>query len=118
MNLMRIKKGVVGVAVMLFGLNAAALPSFVDNSKLTYFPPIIDQKGGSCAQASGIGYMFTYEINCLLDRNASASTANQFAYLFTWNMVNDGDDTGGFVDEGLMIALNFGVMCESDYGYA
>lgn len=118
MNLMRIKKGVVGVAVMLCGLNAAALPSFVDNSKLTYFPPIIDQKGGSCAQASGIGYMFTYEINCLLDRNASASTANQFAYLFTWNMVNDGDDTGGFVDEGLMIAKNFGVMSEADYGYA
>lgn len=98
--------------------NAAALPSFVDNSKLVYFPPLVDQKGGSCAQASGIGYMFTYEINRLLNRNASASTANQFAYLFTWNFVNDGGDNGGFVDEGLMIARNFGVMTEADYGYA
>ena len=91
-------------------INAFALPSFVDNTKLMYFPPLVDQKGGSCAQASGIGYMFTYEINRLLDRNASASTANQFAYLFTWNFVNDGGDNGGFVDEGLMIARNFGVM--------
>lgn len=99
-------------------INAFALPSFVDNTKLMYFPPLVDQKGGSCAQASGIGYMFTYEINRLLDRNASASTANQFAYLFTWNFVNDGGDNGGFVDEGLMIARNFGVMTEADYGYA
>ena len=38
-------------------INAFALPSFVDNTKLMYFPPLVDQKGGSCAQASGIGYM-------------------------------------------------------------
>lgn len=99
-------------------LTAQALPTFVDNSKQIYFPPIIDQKGGSCAQASGIGYMFTYEMNRLLGRNASASEANQFAYLFTWNFVNGGGDNGGFVDEGLMIARNFGVMTEADYGYA
>lgn len=97
---------------------ASALPAFVDNSKKMYFPPVIDQKGGSCAQASGIGYMFTYEINRLLGRDASASDANRFAYLFTWNFVNGGGDNGGFVDEGLMIARNFGVMTEADYGYA
>lgn len=97
-------------------LTATALPVSVDNTKTKYFPPVISQKGGSCAQASGIGYMFTYEINRLLDRDASASAANRFAYLFTWNMVNDGDDNGGFVDEGLMIAKNFGVMTEEDYG--
>ena len=34
----------------------APLPLAVDNSKAAAFPPIIDQKGGSCAQASGIGY--------------------------------------------------------------
>lgn len=105
-------------AMLATGVNAATLPAFVDNSKQIYFPPLVNQKGGSCAQASGIGYMFTYEINRLLDRNASASTANQFAYLFTWNFVNDGGDNGGFVDEGLMIARNFGVMTEADYGYA
>ena len=115
MNTLRIPLLVTALSICL---RLGALPLFVDNSRLMYFPPIIDQKGGSCAQASGIGYMFTYEINRLLDRDASASDANQFAYLFTWNMVNDGADNGGFVDEGLMIAKNFGVMTEEDYGYS
>lgn len=118
MNTLRIKRLLVAAAIVSGCAKGFALPSFVDNSKLTYFPPLIDQKGGSCAQASGIGYMFTYEINRMLNRNASASEANQFAYLFTWNMVNDGDDNGGFVDEGLVIARNFGVMTEADYGYS
>ena len=96
----------------------APLPLAVDNSKAAAFPPIIDQKGGSCAQASGIGYMFTYEVNRLLRRNAAASEANTFAYLFTWNFVNGGEDAGGFVDEGLTIAKNYGVMTNADYGYA
>ena len=60
-----------------------SLPPAVDNSALAAFPPIINQKGGSCAQASGIGYMFTYEVNRLLKRNASDGDANTFAYLFT-----------------------------------
>ena len=97
---------------------AGPLPSAVDNSKSAAFPAIISQKGGSCAQASGIGYMFTYEINRLLKRNASDSDNNSFAYLFTWNFVNGGGDNGGFVDEGLSIAKNYGVMTNADYGYA
>ena len=95
-----------------------SLPPAVDNSALAAFPPIINQKGGSCAQASGIGYMFTYEVNRLLKRNASDGDANTFAYLFTWNFVNGGADNGGFVDEGLSIARNYGVMTNADYGYA
>ena len=47
-----------------------SIPASVDNSKLKYFPPLINQIGGSCAQASYIGYMFTYEMNRLLDRDA------------------------------------------------
>lgn len=98
-------------------LPAFSLPVSVDNSTSTAFPPIIDQTGGSCAQASGIGYMFTYEVNTLLHRNASASDANTFSYLFTWNFVNGGADNGGFVDEGLSIAKNYGVMTNADFGY-
>lgn len=111
-------KAAMTLAATLTCSGMMALPQYIDNSKSIYFPPIISQKGGSCAQASGIGYMFTYEINRLLNRNASASADNQFAYLFTWNMVNDGADNGGFVDEGLNIARNFGVMTAADYGYA
>ncbi len=36
-----------------------------------------------CAQASAIGYMLTYELNRLLDRDASASAENRMDYLFS-----------------------------------
>ena len=97
-------------------LSATALPASVDNSVKKYFPPIIDQMGGSCAQASGIGYMFTFEMNRLLDRDAKASTDNQFSYQFSWNMLNGGQDEGGFVEEGLNLAKNYGMMTLQDYG--
>ena len=99
-------------------LQRSALPAAVDLSTSPYFPHIINQKGGSCAQASGIGYMFTYEMNRVLDRDARASEEHSFAYLFTWNFLNSGEDQGGFVDEGLTIAQRFGVMTAADYGYA
>lgn len=88
----------------------------VDNSTLKYFPPVFEQLGGSCAQAAGIGYMFTYEINRLLDRDASASDDNRLSYQFAWNMVNEGLDQGGFVNEGLLLAKQYGIMTEADYG--
>lgn len=97
-------------------LEECDLPLAVDNSICSYFPPVINQTGGSCAQASGIGYMFTYEVNRMLDRNASASPAYRFSYLFSWNMVNGGHDEGGFVDEGLNLARLYGIMTEADYG--
>lgn len=92
-----------------------SLPPYVDNSKTKYFPPLIDQKGGSCAQASGIGYMFTYEMDRLLDRDASVP-ANRFSYQFSWNFLNGGIDEGGFVDQGLLLARSYGMMSEDDYG--
>lgn len=91
------------------------LPASVDNSTQRYFPPLINQTGGSCAQASGIGYMFTYEMNRLLDRDASLPE-NRMSYLFAWNMINEGDDQGGFVEQGLQLARTFGIMSEADYG--
>ena len=98
--------------------NAAetVLPEFVDNSTSIYFPPIINQTGGSCAQAAGIGYMFTYEMNRLLHRDANLSADNRFSYLFTWNLLNGGIDQGGFVEEGLNITRLYGAMTEADYG--
>ena len=92
------------------------LPPAVDNSRLKFFPPVIDQMGGSCAQAAGIGYMFTYEMNRLLDRDAAASADNRLSYQYAWNMVNDGEDQGGFVEQGLMLAKQYGMMTEGDYG--
>lgn len=92
------------------------LPPAVDNSTRKFFPPILDQMGGSCAQASGIGYMFTYEINRLLDRDAHASADHRFSYQFSWNLLNDGQDQGDFVDQGLHLSERYGIMTEQDYG--
>ncbi|MFA6352439.1 MAG: hypothetical protein WCW86_08965, partial [Bacteroidales bacterium] len=39
------------------------LPHKVDNSTLPFFPPVFNQFGYSCNQASSVGYVFTYEIN-------------------------------------------------------
>lgn len=90
------------------------LPEAVDNSTLKYFPPLINQMGGSCAQASAIGYVFTYEVNRLLDRSASAPE-NRFSYLYTWNMLNDGIDQGGTGVDGLSLASQNGIISEADF---
>ena len=93
----------------------ADLPASVDNTLLKYFPPIIDQRGGSCAQASAIGYMFTYEMNRLLDRDASASADYRFSYQYTYNLVNEGEDSGSFGWDGLALAMANGIVTEGDF---
>ncbi len=94
---------------------SVGLPSYVDNSTSVHFPAVINQQGGSCAQAAGVGYMFTYEMNRYLNRESSQSE-NCFSYLYTWNFVNDGVDQGGFVTLGLNILKNYGAMSTTDYG--
>ena len=93
---------------------ANELPASVDNSTSIHFPPIFNQIGGSCAQASSIGYMFTYEMNALLDRDASFPE-NRFSYLYAWNLINYGEDMGSYQFEGLQIATSNGVMTEADF---
>ncbi len=110
------RKAIAYLLLLLpFALNGQELPQYVDNSTNKYFPPIIDQHGGSCAQASSIGYVFTYEMNRLLDRDASASPANRFSYQFVWNLVNDGIDQGGFAEDGLFVVMRSGAMTEEDF---
>ena len=110
------RKCLILVCMLLpFVMNGQELPQYVDNSVNKYFPPIIDQHGGSCAQASSIGYVFTYEMNRYLDRDASASPANRFSYQFIWNLVNDGIDQGGFAEDGLFVAMRSGAMAEEDF---
>lgn len=95
-------------------VTASELPSSVDNSINMYFPPIFNQIGNSCAQASGTGYMFTYEMNALLDRDASLAE-NRFSYLFCWNFINGGKDEGGFSTYGLDLGKTTGIMTEADF---
>ena len=65
------------------------LPSRVDNSVHRFFRPIFNQGDGSCSQASGVGYTYTYEIN--RKRGLSASLPeNQYPTHFTYNYLNYG----------------------------
>jgi hypothetical protein len=82
---------------------------FVDNSQLPFMPPIIYQGSqGICAQAAGIGYMFTYEINRL--RNIpSNNDSNLYHASFTYNFLNYGlADTGSWTHDGLLIVKEMG----------
>ncbi|MCX6235454.1 MAG: T9SS type A sorting domain-containing protein [Bacteroidetes bacterium] len=91
------------------------LPSSVDNSQEPYFRPIFNQDGGSCGQASGIGYAFTYEID--FARGIPANTmVNQYPTHFTWNFLNGGVGGGSWYWDGWMIIHADGCPNVADYG--
>ncbi|MCT4615765.1 MAG: hypothetical protein N4A49_12945 [Marinifilaceae bacterium] len=88
--------------------------SFIDNSKLKFFPPIFRQNGASCAQAAGVGYVYTYEVNRMLDRDASMAQ-NRFSYMYTWNYLNNGKGIGSNEIDGWNIIRDNGAVVESDW---
>lgn len=92
------------------------LPDYVDNSKSPYFPAIVSQYGGSCAQASGIHYLFTYEMNRTLERPVEGKSANTFSYRWIWNLLNEGKDEGGNSSDGIEITKTAGCMTVADFG--
>ena len=91
-------------------------PSKADNSIRPAFRPVFSQKGGSCAQASGIAYQYTYEINVL--RNVPSNTAkNQYPYDFTYNFLNGGSGKRGSMSpHGWSIIKAIGVPNVETYG--
>lgn len=75
------------------------LPEVVDNSQNIFMRPIFSQSGGSCGQASGVGYDFTYEINWA--RNLPSSILeNQYPTHYTWNFLNNGTGYGSWYYDG------------------
>lgn len=70
------------------------LPAKLDLSKTKYFPPVIDQHGWSCNQASSIGYLLTYELNRVRDLPAN-KPENRYPPLYTWNFLNDANYSKG-----------------------
>ncbi|MBI9062419.1 MAG: T9SS type A sorting domain-containing protein [Marinilabiliaceae bacterium] len=82
--------------------------TYIDNSTHKYFPPVFNQIGNSCSQASGIRYIFSYEINALRDIE-SKDAENLYSYHFTWNYLNDGDyDLGSWYFDGFDILKDCG----------
>lgn len=91
-------------------------PLSLDNSLSPYFPPVVSQYGGSCAQASGIHYLFTYEMNRYLERPVKNNNSNIFSYRWTWNFLNEGKDEGSFASDGIEITQKFGCMTVANFG--
>ncbi|MCX6269103.1 MAG: hypothetical protein NTW16_17410 [Bacteroidetes bacterium] len=91
------------------------LPSQVDNTVNPWFRPIFNQDGGSCGQASGVGYNFTYEM--AYERNIPANiTANQYPTHFTWNFLNNGVGDGSWYFDGWGIIREAGCPTVAAYG--
>lgn len=94
------------------------LPSLrvaVDNSRNSFFPPVIYQNGGSCSQASGIGYTFTYEM-ALARQVDPRLNEHRYPEHFTWNFLNNGDGSGSWQMDGWDIARQNGIPNVSTYG--
>lgn len=91
------------------------IPSSVDNSQQPYFRPIFNQDGGSCGQASGIGYTFTYEINYMRDLTAN-TVQTQYPTHFTWNFLNGGVGSGSWYFDGWQIIKADGCPNVFDWG--
>ncbi len=92
------------------------LPSSLDNSENQYFRPIFSQTDGCCAQASGIAYNYTYEMNRIRDTYANAPD-NQYPTHYTYNFLNAGSGENGswFWDGWDIVAAN-GCPTIAEYG--
>lgn len=97
------------------GLNRN-LPLTLDNSQNIHFPPVFSQTHGSCAQASGVTYTFTYAIN--RHRGTAANNNdNKFPSHYTYNFLNHGSgDNGSWYFDGWRIIKENGCPNVTTYG--
>lgn len=91
------------------------LPTKINNATHKAFRPIFRQTGNSCAQASGIGYHFTYEMNLLRGTSANIPV-NQYPSHYTWAMMNWGGNYGSMCNEGWDLLIENGCPNIPTYG--
>lgn len=91
------------------------LPPKTDNYNTKYFRSIFNQIANSCAQASGIAYLFTYEMNALRGLDA-AETDNQYPYFFTYNFIDGDGAVGSWYWTGFDIVKKLGVPNVTAFG--
>lgn len=96
-------------------LRKSQLPERVDNAKQKYWRGIFAQRHGSCAQASGIAYVYTYELNRM--RNKSAQNPHdRYPTHWTYNFVNRGYDRGSWMMWGWEVGKSLGIPNVKAYG--
>jgi uncharacterized repeat protein (TIGR02543 family) len=100
-------------------LEASALPTSVDNSTSSAFPPIRSQGSiGSCACWATTYYQFTYETN--LARGLTACSGNNtaiFSPKWSYDMINGGGDNGSSFSEAYALELKNGASTWADFPY-
>lgn len=94
-----IKRANIRLNRQMLGVNSKTAITFIDNSQSKYFPPVFNQVGGSCAYASGIGYIYNYEYNMRYDLDGK-KPENILNYLQIYAHLNGGKDVGGQVYTG------------------
>jgi hypothetical protein len=93
------------------------LPASVDNSKHKMLVPIFEQWQGSCGAASGTGYVYTYEINCLRGGLDAKLKENQYPYNWVWHFTNEGSqDKGAWNHDTFELADHLGIPNLLTYG--
>lgn len=96
--------------------SAKNFPAQLDNSNQPYFRPIFNQLGGSCSQASGTSYHFTYEIDYVRGVPATDSI-HQYPSHFTYNFLNSGSgENGSNYWDGWKIISELGCPNSATYG--
>jgi PKD domain/Papain family cysteine protease len=100
-------------------LAPAALPGYVDNSQLSFFPPIRSQGSlNSCGQFSAVYYTLTYMT--ALARNWNAATGGdsyRFSPKWTYNMLNGGENVGSWHYDAYAIAQKHGIATWAELPY-
>ncbi|MDX9785281.1 MAG: PKD domain-containing protein [Desulfobacterales bacterium] len=97
----------------------AALPPYVDNSALKFFPPIRSQGSlPSCGAFSGTYYAMTY-MNAMA-RDLDAKTGGESLQLspkWTYNMINGGALVGSWYYQAYDIGIKHGVSTWAQFPY-
>ncbi len=108
-NEYRIEKGLGTLPTGLNKVSLAqtALPDNVDNSKLSYFPPVSSQGNLNCCAAfSTTYYQFSYMAN-FANKTAANSDNNRFSTKWTFDFVNGGGNNGtNFTDTYMILKKN------------
>ncbi len=98
--------------------SATILPSFVDNSRLPFFPPIGDQGNlGSCVAFATTYYNATHEIGLLNGINNKFSLRNVYSPKWTYNMINKGENKGAKFTEGYALLAQHGAPSIARFPY-
>ena len=111
-NVQRTKSNTVGNAAPNSAARssayAATRPDHVNNALKKFFPPVINQSGGSCGSAQAVYYMMAYEMNSYRNWDAS-TTDHQLPTHYTWLQTYAGVGIAP-------IANKHGVPSVTDYG--